>query len=169
MHTVPGSIVRITLRDFMQYSDVSFEPGPNLNVIIGPNGSGKSTLVNAICLGLAGKTAVLGRASNITDFIRTDCEEAYTEVELYHPDGNRIIGRRWGHQMKGSKWTLDGKTCLQKDVENFIRTMKIQVGNLCQFLPQDKVQDFSKMNSKMLLNSTIDAVGEDDLKMKHEQ
>lgn len=36
-------------------------PGPNLNMIVGANGTGKSSIVCAICLGLAGKTAVLGR------------------------------------------------------------------------------------------------------------
>lgn len=36
-------------------------PGPKLNMIVGANGTGKSSIVCAICLGLAGKTAVLGR------------------------------------------------------------------------------------------------------------
>ena len=68
--TQPGSIVRL------KYKDTAFNCGPNLNVIIGPNGSGKSTIVNGICLGLAGKTSVLGRASSITDFIKVGEESA---------------------------------------------------------------------------------------------
>ena len=47
-----GSIVRLYLRDFMQYSEVEFKPGPTLNVIIGPNGSGKSSVVNGLALAL---------------------------------------------------------------------------------------------------------------------
>ena len=39
-----------------------------------------------------------------------------------------------------------------------------QTGNLCQFLPQDKVHEFSKMNSKELLYKTVEAVGEPQLK-----
>lgn len=48
----PGSIVRVKLTNFVTYTDVEFNPGPSLNMVIGPNGTGKSTLVCAICLGL---------------------------------------------------------------------------------------------------------------------
>jgi len=48
----PGSIVRVTLANFVTYAAVDFYPGPSLNMVIGPNGTGKSTLVCAICLGL---------------------------------------------------------------------------------------------------------------------
>jgi len=40
-------------------------PGPNLNMIVGANGTGKSSIVCAICLGLAGKTATLGRGDKV--------------------------------------------------------------------------------------------------------
>lgn len=41
-------------------------PGPNLNMIVGANGTGKSSIVCAICLCLAGKTAVLGRGDKVS-------------------------------------------------------------------------------------------------------
>ena len=47
-----GSVVRLYLRDFMQYSAVEMKPGPSLNVIIGPNGAGKSSVVNGLALAL---------------------------------------------------------------------------------------------------------------------
>ena len=47
-----GSIVRLYLRDFMQYTEMEVKPGPTLNVIIGPNGSGKSSVVNGLALAL---------------------------------------------------------------------------------------------------------------------
>ena len=47
-----GSIVRLYLRDFMQYNEMEVKPGPTLNVIIGPNGSGKSSIVNGLALAL---------------------------------------------------------------------------------------------------------------------
>lgn len=40
-------------------------PGPNLNMIVGANGTGKSSIVCAICLGLAGKTTILGRGDKV--------------------------------------------------------------------------------------------------------
>jgi chromosome segregation ATPase len=62
---------------------VEFKPGAHLNVIVAPNGTGKSTLVNGICLGLAGKTKWLGRASQPTEFIKHGQSKATTEIELY--------------------------------------------------------------------------------------
>ena len=86
-----GSVVRLRFKNFMQYTDTEFLLGPNLNVIIGPNGSGKSTIVNGICLGLAGKTSVLGRASNIVDFIKVGEEEAEVETELHQSGGENTV------------------------------------------------------------------------------
>ena len=40
--------------------------------------------------------------------------------------------------------------------------LDIQVDNLCQFLPQDRVQDFAKMNKQQLLENTLKTVGEFD-------
>jgi len=165
--TQAGSVVRLKFRNFMQYSDTEFKLGPNLNVIIGPNGSGKSTIVNGICLGLAGKTSVLGRANSIVDFIKLGEQETEVETELYQPDDdNTVIVRKWGMDGK-SVWGVNGRKVTQKEVEKIIAGLRIQVGNLCQFLPQDKVHDFSRLNSKGLLDSTVDAVGEVDLKEKH--
>lgn len=47
-------------------------PGTNLNMIVGANGTGKSSIVCAICLGLAGKTSVLGRGDKVK--LRTENE-----------------------------------------------------------------------------------------------
>lgn len=49
---IPGSIVRIQLRNFVTYDWVEFRPGPYLNMILGPNGTGKSSIACAIALGL---------------------------------------------------------------------------------------------------------------------
>ncbi|KAF3815958.1 hypothetical protein GH733_016063, partial [Mirounga leonina] len=59
---VEGSIVRIVMENFLTYDICEVSPGPHLNMIIGANGTGKSSIVCAICLGLAGKPAFMGRA-----------------------------------------------------------------------------------------------------------
>ena len=43
-------------------------------------------------------------------------------------------------------------------VEELINRLNIQLGNLCQFLPQDKVADFAKMSQVELLENTEKAV-----------
>ena len=67
---------------YSTYDSVEFQPGPNLNVIIGPNGTGKSTIVCGICLGLAGKSSILGRAHQSSEFIKHGCDRALIEIEL---------------------------------------------------------------------------------------
>ena len=47
-----------------------------------------------------------------------------------------------------SEWRLNGRTSNLKQVVNFVRQLNIQTDNLCQFLPQDKVHEFSKLNAK---------------------
>jgi chromosome segregation ATPase len=91
-----AAVARIKLRDFMQFTKIEFRPGPTLNVVMGPNGAGKSSLVNAIALGLGAKTAVLGRADDIADFIRTGCDEAHVEIELHNnvPNQDNYIFKR---------------------------------------------------------------------------
>jgi len=143
--------------------------GPNLNVIIGPNGSGKSTLVNGICIGLAGKASILGRASKVGDFVQERKDEASIETELYNDRGENIIVYRKFNRAGKSEWRLNGKKTTEKDVRERVAKYRIQVDNLCQFLPQDKVHDFSRLNNKDLLDSTIDAVGDTGLKEKHSE
>lgn len=67
---------------FRTYDSVEFLTGPSLNVIIGPNGTGKSSIVCAICLGLGGKTGLLGRAQQVGDYIKYGCQKAKITLEL---------------------------------------------------------------------------------------
>ena len=47
---------------------------------------------------------------------------------------------------------------IKKKVEDLVNDLNIQVGNLCQFLPQEKVAEFARMNPQELLESTEKAV-----------
>ena len=67
---------------FRTYDSLEFSPGANLNVIIGPNGTGKSSIVCAICLGMAGKPSILGRAGSLSDYIKYGKNYANIEIEL---------------------------------------------------------------------------------------
>jgi len=167
---VEGSIVRIKLTKFLTYESVEIKPGPHLNVIIGPNGTGKSAIVCAICLGLAGKTSWLGRASDPKDFIRHGCDKARIEIELFNPldDMNYVIVREITFS-KASSWWVNGRSVSQKSVEATVKQLNIQVGNLCQFLPQEKVADFARMSQQELLENTEKSLGEEALYDKHQE
>ncbi|RUS70585.1 hypothetical protein EGW08_021655, partial [Elysia chlorotica] len=167
---VEGSIVRIKLIKFLTYDEVEFRTGPYLNVIIGPNGTGKSAIVCAICLGLAGKTSWLGRATDPKDFIKYGAQSAKTEIELFNPfdECNYVIAREISHG-KSSHWWINNRTTTQKAVEELVAKLNIQVGNLCQFLPQEKVAEFARMTMQELLENTEKSVCRDDMYENHQR
>ncbi|RVE70456.1 hypothetical protein OJAV_G00064840 [Oryzias javanicus] len=156
---VEGSILRITMKNFLTYDYSVVCPGPNLNMIVGANGTGKSSIVCAICLGLAGKTAVLGRGDKVGLYVKRGCHKGSVEIELYKTGGNIVINREIHVENNHSLWMLNGKHCNQKTVEEEVRALQIQVSNLCQFLPQEKVGEFAKMSKIELLEATEKSVG----------
>jgi chromosome segregation ATPase len=50
------------------------------------------------------------------------------------------------------------KIILKFKIEELVMELNIQVGNLCQFLPQERVTEFARMNPQQLLESTEKAV-----------
>ena len=92
---------------------------------------------------------------------------ATIEVELFHPHQENVIIFRQFDRNNKSVWAINGKKAGVREVEKKVAEFRIQVDNLCQFLPQDKVHDFSRLNSKGLLDSTVDAVGDMSLKEQH--
>ncbi|RHZ49550.1 DNA repair ATPase SMC5 [Aspergillus thermomutatus] len=153
----PGAIVRIKVTDFVTYTSAEFFPGPKLNMVIGPNGTGKSTLVCAICLGLGWGPQHLGRAKDPGEFVKHGCREASIEIELAGGPQlrkNPVIGRIIKREGNKSSFTINGKQASLAQVKKLAQSFAIQIDNLCQFLPQDKVSEFAALTPVELLNST---------------
>uniref|UniRef100_A0A7N8X307 Structural maintenance of chromosomes protein 5 n=1 Tax=Mastacembelus armatus TaxID=205130 RepID=A0A7N8X307_9TELE len=142
-------------------------PGPNLNMIVGANGTGKSSIVCAICLGLAGKTAILGRGDKVGLYVKRGCPKGFIEIELYKKSGNVVINREIHVENNQTLWMLNGRHCNQKTVEEEVKALRIQVSNLCQFLPQEKVGEFAKMSKIELLEATEKSVGPPEMYQYH--
>ena len=101
---MPGSIVRVQLRNFVTYDYVEFFPCNYLNMILGPNGTGKSSIACALCIGLNFPPSVrsrvltslfpvltlvlqtMGRATEIHSFVKMG--EDITETL-------EVVPRRW--------------------------------------------------------------------------
>uniref|UniRef100_A0A0D9WKM6 Structural maintenance of chromosomes protein 5 n=1 Tax=Leersia perrieri TaxID=77586 RepID=A0A0D9WKM6_9ORYZ len=167
---VPGNIVEIELCNFMTYDHLTCRPGPRLNLVVGPNGSGKSSLVCAIALALAADPSILGRASNVGAFVKRGEESGHVKISLRGdtPDHKLCITRKIDTNNK-SEWQLDGTNVPKKEVVDLIKKFNIQVNNLTQFLPQDRVCEFAKLTPIQLLEETEKAVGDPLLPVMHRQ
>ncbi|XP_035736266.1 structural maintenance of chromosomes protein 5-like [Vespa mandarinia] len=155
-----GIITQIYLENFVTYNKVVVKPGRNLNLIIGPNGTGKSTIVCAIVLGLGGKPNIIGRALHVKDYVKNGCNDAKIEITLKENHTKFVTITRLFDKKGKSCWLINGQSATSAAVQELTNSFNIQVDNLCQFLPQDKVHDFSKMNAQELLESTERSVGD---------
>ncbi|XP_009884709.1 PREDICTED: structural maintenance of chromosomes protein 5 [Charadrius vociferus] len=141
------------------YDVCEVRPGPNLNMIVGANGTGKSSIVCAICLGLAGKPSFIGRADKVGLFVKQGCLKGVVEIELSKTPDNIIITREIQVVNNTSAWFINRKPATLKTVEEQIAALNIQVDNLCQFLPQDRVGEFAKLSKIELLEATEKSIG----------
>jgi len=168
-----GAIVRVKLKDFVTYASAEFFPGPSLNMVIGPNGTGKSSLVCAICLGLGSGPKVLGRAGDVGEFVKHNCDEAWIEIELKgpteDPKSNYVVRVRIIKDGNSREWYLNGKRTSLKAVQSLMQKLSIQIDNLCQFLPQDKVSFFAAMHPIQLLEATQRAAAPEQMLVWHEE
>ncbi|KAG0086782.1 Structural maintenance of chromosomes protein 5 [Podila epicladia] len=165
-----GAIMKVSMKSFVTYESCSFTPGPNLNMIIGPNGTGKSTIVCALALGLGWNTNLLGRAKEISEFVKHGADKGWIEIVLCNKNGpNVVIKRHINKKNNISIWKINGESKTQKEVLKKVQSFNIQVDNLCQFLPQDRVSEFAQMTPQELLRETQRAVGGDEMLKNHDK
>lgn len=162
----PGAIVRVTVQNFVTYEKAEFFPGPHLNMVIGPNGTGKSSLVCAICLGLGYSPKHLGRAGSVKEFVKHGKDTATIEIELQKKPRDRsnyVIKVQIRREQNSQKWWLNGKETSHKKIQELMKSLKIQVDNLCQFLPQDRVVEFAACTPIDLLHETLRAAAPEEM------
>ncbi len=114
----------------------------------------------------------LGRAKDISEFVKHGCQEAVIEIELAG-DGKRykrnpIIRCSIKREGNKSHFSINNKPSSKKGVLDLARSFSIQIDNLCQFLPQDKVVEFAAMTPIELLRSTQRAVAPQEMLDMHE-
>lgn len=163
----------MTVNDFCAYTKAEFFPGPYLNMVIGPNGTGKSTLVNAICLGLGFSPRLLNRADSVSEFVKHGKPSAFVEIELKGKGGddkNYIIRLKIRRENNSQKFWVNDREAPHKQVQSLVRDhFNIQVDNLCQFLPQDRVAAFAGLGEIQLLDEMLRAAAPDRVITWHQQ
>uniref|UniRef100_A0A2P2I297 Structural maintenance of chromosomes protein 5 n=1 Tax=Hirondellea gigas TaxID=1518452 RepID=A0A2P2I297_9CRUS len=170
MAFIDGNVVRILMKDFLTFDDMEVHPKPHLNVIIGPNGTGKSTIMCGLALALSQKPAITGRAKEVSEYVKHGKETATIEVEIYRGQTKKsnLVVKRVITRTNTSQFYLQGEKASYKEVESSLKKLRIQLDNLCQFLPQDRVVEFAKMNNVQLLENTEKTVGGESLYEQHE-
>ncbi|AEY96644.1 FAEL337Cp [Eremothecium gossypii FDAG1] len=169
-HFQEGAIVSIRLTNFVTYSLAEFHMSPSLNMIIGPNGSGKSTFVCAICLGLAGKPEYIGRAKRVEDFIKNGTAESTIEIQLRNSRNvsglpmisaeDEAINVRTVLMKARRKcaYYINGEPVSENQMRALVSMLNIQLDNLCQFLSQERVEEFARLKADKLLEQTVRSV-----------
>lgn len=166
--------MRVKLKNFVTYDHVEFQPGPYLNMIIGPNGTGKSTISCAIALCLGYRPSLLGRATEVTSFVKIGHENGYAEIELKGMPGERnpVVRRHLsrGKLSAAKTFYLNNKPVPAKEIAALMDHFHVQIDNLCSFLPQDKVTEFARMTPAKLLIETEKASTEGEaLAVRHDR
>ncbi|OUC49240.1 RecF/RecN/SMC protein [Trichinella nativa] len=143
-------------------------PGPDLNMVFAPNGTGKSAILCAVCLVFGGTPKIIGRSAKVEDYIKWNRNEARIHVEIASELKKRekfsLIIKKHGR----TQYYVDGVASSRKSVRCIAQKYQIQVNNICQFLAQDRVVEFSKQSPLDLLKNTVFTVGQCDLKEKYD-
>lgn len=112
----------------------------------------------------------------LVDYIRFGSHSASILIEVYSgnpSENNHIIQRDFKIVTKNAKkecissWKLNGRTVNKNDISSFIKGLNIDINNLCQVLPQERVVEFSRMSPKQLLVSTEKSIGDVDMYDTH--
>jgi chromosome segregation ATPase len=75
-----------------------------------------------------------------------------------HKNEPNIVITREIYQNNKSDWHVNKKSSNESKVKALLAKFNIQLDNLCQFLPQEKVADFAKLSPKELLLETERAI-----------
>ncbi|KAK3700113.1 Structural maintenance of chromosomes protein 5 [Vermiconidia calcicola] len=122
-------------------------------MVIGPNGTGK----------------------NLDEFVKHGAKRGQIEIELAadpeRHDSNPVITTKTdkGDTGNASEYLINGKKANKKRVQELAQSFSIQVDNLCQFLPQDKVVEFAALSPVELLSSTQRAAAPQQMSDWYEQ
>ena len=81
-------VTGLSVRDFRNYERAEMELAPGLNVAAGPNGAGKTNLLEALYVGLTGRSC---RTSTERELVRIGEKVARVEAHVAAPDGAHVL------------------------------------------------------------------------------
>lgn len=78
----------------------------------------------------------------------------------------RVMERGGG---RDRPFSINGRSMGIQEFQKMVRSLNIQLDNLCQFLPQDRVAAFAMMTPTELLRATEQAIGRGELEDLHNE
>lgn len=103
------------------------------------------------------------RSKSLQDFIRHGCTSATIQIVLQNYPGEpdlvikRVLQKG---SSNASTWYIMGRHATAKDVRDLLAKLKIQISNPTQFLPQERISEFSKLVPQDMLRYVLLSVDE---------
>ncbi|KAI3987496.1 hypothetical protein MKX01_000111 [Papaver californicum] len=114
------------------------------------------------------KPQLLGRASKVGAYVKRGETSGFIKITLNGDCmGESITITRITNTKNKSEWMCNDNVVAKSEVLEIIQKFNIQVNNLTQFLPQDRVCEFAKLTPVQLLEETEKAVGDPQLPVLH--
>ncbi|KAK2077523.1 hypothetical protein QBZ16_004368 [Prototheca wickerhamii] len=111
---------------------------------------------------------LLGRAEDVSSFVRQGASSGWVAVTLHGRNGRDVtIKRVMRATANSSDWFINGRDARQREVLEAVEGLNIRLDNLCQFLPQDKVVEFARLDPPALLRATQASIGSGELARDH--
>ncbi|KAI5164226.1 structural maintenance of chromosomes protein 5 [Nematocida ausubeli] len=172
----------LSLVNFQKYANTRFIFSPHGNLIAGLNGSGKSTVAGAIALTLGGTSKTMGKTLGVHELIKYGETKAVSELVIRtdrRSEVSKIVKINGKDRvidiiitrtitLNGSTYKINSIPATLNQVKEITEALSIQINNLGQFLPQDKVTEFSTLTEEEQLETTLTACKPDLLQKKRE-
>ena len=122
--------------------------------------TGKSSVTHAICLACGGNPKTVGRSPDMTSFVKqgTAGLGSYVEIDLFRGETVVTVRRTINSETKSSQWQVNQSSATFAAVKAIMTELAIDVDNLCSFMPQDRVGEFSRNTAKDTLQKTLQSI-----------
>lgn len=153
-----GTIVGVSLKNFMCHESFTYRPQPRLNFLSGVNGSGKSAVLTAITFALGGTARTANRGTSTKSFVRTGASSASVELtlsnqgeyayrsEFYGPSLTVVrtvtSGGTGAYKLKDHKGQVVLDKRVKEELDRILITFRIEVDNPIGILHQDTAKTF---------------------------
>lgn len=112
------------LQHIRSYTDGSYEFDPGVNIVVGPNASGKTTLIEALMVGLRGKSF---KARDI-EIMQNGAE--WARIDIGGSDIERICKLQYSGDVLVKTFDINGKEYKRLNLQKTIPTVLFEPNNL---------------------------------------